>query len=209
MYIAKVFWTEGDSEVRSPLLAIPAGPHRHSPPALLWRESLRDGDKVRTRPLAQRTSWAPERLDARRRALQGEFEGVTGEPPPLWGPIFAGRLALKQLAERIGRLQGLGSERWANLVLLLLLARVAAQGSRLSAVRWATPHAVAEPLGLQHWDAEDLYEALDRRAEAQADREDARSRRTVRQRGGPPPVVWSEVTSSSREGAPKALAAFG
>jgi IS4 transposase len=188
---------------------ITAVPNRHSPPAILFRDSFRDGDKVRTRTLANLTSWAPARIDALRRALKGECDGFTGEPQPICGPIFAVLFALKQLAERIGRLQVLGSERWANLVLFLILARVAAQGSRLSAVRWATQHAVAETLGLKHFDEDDLYEALDRLAGEQEDIEDALYRRTVRQRGGTPTVVLSAVTSSSLDGEPHALAAFG
>jgi transposase len=188
---------------------ITAVPNRHSPPAILLRESFRDGDKVRTRTLANLTSWAPERIDALRRALKGEFDGFTGEPQPICGPIFAVLFALKQLAERIGLLQVLGSERWAKLVLFLILARVAAQGSRLSAVRWATQHAVAETLGLKPFDEDDLYEALDRLAEEQEDIADALYRRTVRQRGGTPTVVLYDVTSSYLEGEHKALAAFG
>ena len=96
---------------------------------------------------------------------------------------------LKQLAERVGLLQVFGSERWAKLVLFLILARVAAQGSRLSAVRWATQHAVAETLGLKRFDEDDLYEALDRLAKEQEDIEDALYRRIVRQQGGTPTVV--------------------
>jgi len=103
----------------------------------------------------------------------------------------------------------LGTERWAKLVLFLILARVAAQGSRLSAVRWATQHAVAETLGLKPFDEDDLSEALDRLAEAQEDIEEALYRRIVQQRGGTPTVVWYDVTSSSLEGEQNALAAFG
>jgi hypothetical protein len=176
---------------------------------MLWRESFRDGDQVRTRTLAHLTSWAPERIDALRRALTGECDGVTGEPQPICGPIVAVRCALKPLAERIGLLQVLGSERWAKLVLLLIVARVAAQGSRLAAVRWATQHAVAETLGLQPVDADDLDEALDRLAEEQEDMEDALYHRTVRQRGGTPTGGLSDVTSSDLAGAHQALAAFG
>src|SRR5262249_43655142 len=109
-------------------------PNRNSPPAILLRESFRDGDKVRTRTLANLTSWAPERIEALRRPLKGVFDGFGGEPQLICGPIFAVLFTLKQLAERVGLLRGLGDERWANLVLFLILARVAAQGSRLSAV---------------------------------------------------------------------------
>jgi hypothetical protein len=188
---------------------ITAVPQRHSPPAILLRASFRAGDKVRTRTLAHLTSWAPERIDALRRARKGEFDGCTGEPPPICGPIFAVLCALKQRAERIGLLQVRGSERWAKLVLVLILARVAAQGSRLSAVRWATQHAVAETLGWKPCDADDLDEALDRLAEAQEAIADALYRRTVRQRGGTPTVVLSDVPSSYLEGEPQALAACG
>src|SRR6516162_379045 len=64
---------------------ITAVPKRHSPPAILLRESFRDGAKVRTRTLANLTSWAPERIEALRRALKGEFDGLTGDlQPVLW-----------------------------------------------------------------------------------------------------------------------------
>ena len=188
---------------------ITAVPNRNSPPAILLRESFRDGDKVRTRTLANLTSWAPERIDALRRALKGEFDGLTGEQQPVCGPIFAVLFALKQLAERVGLLQVLGSERWAKLVLFLILARVAAQGSRLSAVRWATQHAVTETLGLQRFDEDDLYAALDSLANHQERIEDALYRWTVRQRGRAPAVVLYDVTSSYLEGAQHELAAFG
>jgi transposase len=188
---------------------ITAVPNRNSPPAILLRESFRDGDKVRTRTLANLTSWAPERIDALRRALKGEFDGFTGDLQPVCGPIFAVLFALKQLAERVGLLQVLGSDRWAKLVLLLIVARVAAQGSRLSTVRWSTQHAVAETLGLQRFDEDDLYEALDRLAQAQEHIEDTLYRRTVRQRGGAPTVVLYDVTSSYLEGDQNELAACG
>ena len=83
--------------------------------------------------------------------------------------------ALKQLAERIGLFQVLGSERWAKLVLLLILARVAAQGSRLSAVRCATQHAVAETRRWKPCAADDLDAACERLAEAQEAIADARA----------------------------------
>src|SRR5207249_856279 len=191
------------------LMYITAVPNRHSPPAILLRESFRDGDKVRTRTLANLTSWAPERIEALRRALKGEFDGLTGDLQPVCGPVFAVLFVLKQLAERVGLLAVLGSERWAKLVLFLILARVAAQGSRLSAIRWATQHAVAETLGLKRFDEDDLYAALDSLANHQQRIEDALYRWTVRQRGRAPTVVLYDVTSSYLEVEQNELAAFG
>jgi hypothetical protein len=126
MSIAHVVWTDWDLYGTDPRMDSTAVPNRHSPPAMLVREACRDGDTVHPRTLATLTAWAPERLDALRRALQGECDGFTGEPPPSGGPLFAGLLALTQLAERLGLLPVLGSERGAKLVLWLLVARVAA-----------------------------------------------------------------------------------
>jgi hypothetical protein len=147
-------------------------PKRHSPPAILLRASFRDGSKVRPRTLAHLTSWAPERIDASRRALQGEVDGLSGDLPPTCGPIFAVLLVLKPLAARLGLTRVLGKERRATLALCLVLVRVTAQGARLSAVRWAAKHAVAEPRGLGRFDAEDLSAAWEALAPRQAQMEE-------------------------------------
>jgi hypothetical protein len=153
-------------------LYIATVPTRHSPPAILLRESFRDGGQVRTRTLANLTSWPPERIDALRRALKGEFDGLRGDLAPPGGPLLAVLFVLQQLADRIGLTRVLGQERWAKLALLLVLGRVAAQGSRLSAVRWADHHAVAETLGLGRVAEDDLYAALDALAPRQEQLED-------------------------------------
>jgi hypothetical protein len=140
------------------------------------RASFRDGGHVRTRPLANLTAWAPARMAALRRALTGEFDGVSGDRPPTWGPSLAGLCGLTQLAERIGLTRVLGKERLATLALCLGLGRVAAQGSRLSAVRWADQHAVAETLGRGRLDEDDRDAALEALAPRQAQIEDTRYR---------------------------------
>jgi len=75
-------------------------PNRKSPPAILLRESYRDGGKVKTRTLANLTHWAPERIEALRKALKGDFDGLDGEA--VSGEIFGVLFALKQLAEQVG-----------------------------------------------------------------------------------------------------------
>ena len=190
-------------------MSIATVPNRHSPPAILLRASFREGGKVRTRTLANLTSWAPERIDALRRALQSEFDGLSGDLPPTCGPIFAALFVLKQLADRLGLTRVLGTERRAKLALCLVLVRVAAQGSRLSAVRWAAHHAVAETLGLGRFDDDDLSAALDALAPRQAQMEETLYRVARRQMGQSPTVVLSDVTSSYFEGECNELAAFG
>lgn len=184
-------------------------PNRGSPPTILVRESYRDGAKLKKRTLANISHWKPERIDALRRALKGEFDGVVPDQGPISGAIFGVLFTLKCVAERLGITQALGRTRVAQLALFLVLARVAHQGSRLSARRWAEDHAVAEVLGLRRFDEDDLYAALEWLAEHQERVEGALYRRYVQHCGTPPVLVLYDVTSSYFEGDQNELAAFG
>ena len=90
------------------------------------------------------------------------------------------------MAEGLGIAAVLGHSRLAKLGLFLVLARVAHQGSRLSAVRWAEDQAVGEVLGLGKFDEDDLYAALDDLAARQERMEKALYRRYLARRGQPP-----------------------
>ncbi len=70
--------------------------------------------------------------------------------------MFGLLFVLKQIAEVLGIGAALGHRRLAKLALFLVLARVAHQGARLSAVRGAQDQAVAEVLGLGKFDEDDL-----------------------------------------------------
>ena len=134
-------------------------PNRSSSPAILLRESFRQDGKVQKRTLANLSHWAPARIQAFRRALRGDFDHLAADPA--CGPVFGLLFALQQIAGQLGLTSALGKSRWAKLTLFLVLARVTHQGSRLSAVRWAENHAVAEVFGLESFDEDDLYAALD------------------------------------------------
>ena len=90
-----------------------------------------------------------------------------------------------------------------------MLARVAHQGSRLSAVRWASDHAVAEVLGLNAFDAGDLYEALDDLCARQDKIEKALWRNYLARAATPPALFLYDVTSSYLEGEHNDLGEFG
>ena len=62
-------------------------PNRTSPPAILLRESFRDGDQIRKRTLANLSHWEPARVEALRRALRGELDHRTGGDP-ICGPVL-------------------------------------------------------------------------------------------------------------------------
>lgn len=182
-------------------------PNRKSPPAILLRESYREGGKVRTRTIANLTHWAPERLAAMERLVKGEFDGWSGELTS--GEIFGILFALKQLADQVGITRVLGTAPESKLNLFLILARIAHGGSRLSAVRWAQQHTVADVLGLGEFDEEDLYAALDWLAGQQARIEQALYQDYVKRCGQPPMLVLYDVTSSYFEGECNELAQYG
>ena len=182
-------------------------PNRKSPPAILLRESYREGSKVRSRTLANLTHWKPERVEALQRALKGEFDGLDGDPTS--GEIFAVLFALKQLADQVGLSRVLGGSAHGRLAMFLVFARIAHGGSRLSAVRWAQQHAVEEVLEVGEFDEEDLYAALDWLAEQQETIEQQLYQGYVKRAGQPPALVLYDVTSSYLEGEQNELGAFG
>jgi transposase len=182
-------------------------PNRSSPPAILLRQSLRQGKRVVKQTLANLSHWDPARVEALRRALRGDFDHLASEPTS--GPVFALLFALKQLADFLGLTAALGKTRLAKLALLLVLARVTHQGSRLSATRWAADHAVAEVLGLGSFDEDDLYAALDDLCTRQQSIEQTLYRQCLKQRGAPPTLFLYDVTSSYLEGQHNALGEYG
>lgn len=183
-------------------------PNRTSPPALWLRESCRDGGQIRKRTLATLSHWEPTRVEALRRALRGDFDHRTGGAP-ICGPVFGVLYALKHVADALGITGVWGRMRTGKLGLFLTLARVAHQGSRLAAVRWAQQHAVHEVLGVGSFDEDALYHTLDAVAQRQDHIEQALYRRYVQRQGRKPVVFLYDVTSSDLAGAQNALGAYG
>lgn len=129
----------------------------------------------------------------------------TGESPKVQlGPCYGLLAGLHALAGEVGLIAALGSDRSAKLALFLIYARVARQGSRLGAVRWAEDHAVAEVLGLEKFDEDDLYAALDW---LQIHQE--RIERALAPKIEPGAVFLYDVTSSYLEGQCNELGEYG
>ena len=182
-------------------------PNRKSRPAILLRESYREGGKVCTRTIANLTNWPPERIVAMERLVKGEFDDWSGEMTS--GEIFGVLFALKQLADQVGITRVLGSAAESRLNLFLILARIAHGGSRLSAVRWAKQHTVADVLGVEGFDEDDLYAALDWLASQQERIERELYQAYVKAQGQPPVLVLYDVTSSYFEGECNELGQYG
>ena len=181
-------------------------PNRNSPPAILLRESYRDNGKVKKRTLANLSKLPTAIIELVRQALAGPVK-VVGQS--LSGAIFGVLFVLRELAQQCGLQRALGGSRLASLTLFLVLARVAHQGSRLSAVRWARDHAVQAVLGLNRFDEDDLYDALEWAARQQEAIEQRLYRDYVKRSGASPALVLYDVTSAYFEGEQNELAEYG
>ncbi len=121
------------------------------------------------------------------------------------GPGFGLLAGLHALAREIGLVQAVGeATRLQRLALFLVYARLADQGSRLSAARFSEDHAVREILELDPFDEDDLYAALDYLAGHQAAIEGALQKPT------PSGTLFLyDVTSVYFEGEDNELAEYG
>ena len=190
-------------------------PNRKSPPTILLRESYRENGVVKKRTTANLTKWpktlvadmknslAGKSLDPRDKVQTDVIDSIQS------GPVFGVLAVLKQLADEIGLTKALGSSRLARLTLFLVLARIAHQGSRLSAVRWARNHAVKEILEVNYFNEDDLYKALDWVEDNQERIEKVLYKKYVKDNGRPPLLVLYDITSSYLEGEKNELAEYG
>jgi transposase len=143
-----------------------------------------------------------------RRALRGDFDQAALSDPVL-GLVFGRLFALQQIAHELGLSTALGNSPIGKRALFLVLARLAHQGSRLSAVGWAQDRAVAQGLGLDPFHEDDLYAALEELGARQAKIEQALYRRYLRRRGQPPRLFLYPVTSTYLEGECNEWGAYG
>lgn len=121
------------------------------------------------------------------------------------GPCYGVLAGLHALARELGIVQAVGeSTRLQRLALFLIYARLAHQGSRLSAARWSEDHAVREILEVGAFDEEDLYAALEYLESQQKAIELALARTAPK--GA---VFLYDVTSVYFEGMHNDLAEFG
>lgn len=185
-------------------------PNRNSPPAVLLRESFREDGKVKKRTIANLSKLPASIVDSIKAALAGSPLSVTTEiTSPECGPIYGSLFVLNKIANELQFDKIFGKSRTAVLVKLLVLARIAHQGSRLSTARWAKDHAVDEILGIGSFDEDDLYQALNWAAERQDLIENKLFKVYVRKCGKPPTLFLYDVTSSYFEGECNELAAYG
>jgi Transposase DDE domain len=187
-------------------------PNRGSPPAVLLRESYREGGRVKNRTLANLSSWPEAKVEALSRALKGL------PPAGLEGMVDITRsLPHGHVAAVLGTIRELGLEeligpqpaRQRDLVTAMITAAVIDGSSKLATARGLRPQTAAsslgEVLGLGSCDEDDLYAAMDWLLPRQEKIEDALAARHLRDGT----LVLYDVSSAAFEGRTCPLGAIG
>jgi hypothetical protein len=187
-------------------------PNRGSPPAVLLRESYREGGKVKNRTVANLSSWPEAKVEALARALKGL------PPAGLEGMIEVTRsLPHGHVAAVLGTIRELGLEelidpapsRQRDLVTAMTAAAVIDGSSKLATARGLRAETAASSLGsllgLQACDEDDLYAAMDWLLPRQGQIEDALAARHLHDGT----LVLYDVSSAAFEGRTCPLGAIG
>lgn len=139
-------------------------PNRDSPPAVLLRESYREGGKVKKRTLANLSKLPLDQVELIRQVLKGQrlapidqlFEVTRSRHH---GHVEAVLRAIKKL--KLDKLIAPRHSRQRDLVLAMIVARLLDPASKLATVRsWQTT-TLPEILGVEDADEDELYEAMD------------------------------------------------
>jgi Transposase DDE domain len=191
-------------------------PNRSSPPAILLRESYRDGDKIRKRTLANLSDWPLARIEALRLVLRDQAVAPTEqEALRLMRSLPHGHVAavlgiLHKLGlDRILSQNGRQPRRDVALCTAMIVARLTDPASKLATARYLDAETAICSLGqildLGAVDEQELYAALDWLLGQQERIEQALARRYL-QNGT---LVLYDVTSTYFEGRTCPLARLG
>jgi transposase len=183
---------------------IEAVPNRNSPPAILLRESYREGGKVRKRTLCNLSDWPTAHVEGLRGVLKGgtviaaERDAFTVTRSLPHGHVAAALGTARGIG--LDRVLGPDGNRCRDLVLALLVGRILEPASKLAAARALSPATAAsslgEALGLGEVDEDELYTALDWLLERQPAIETALAKRHLINGT----LVLYDVSSSYMEG---------
>jgi hypothetical protein len=143
-------------------------PNRTSPPAVLLRESTREGTRIRKRTIANISHWPDEQVETLRRVLKGErlvgiedaVEVVRSLPH---GHVAAVLGTLREL--KLEQMLDRSSSRKRDLVVAMIAARVLDPQSKLATARGLNGETACDSLGatlgIGSMHEDDLYDAMD------------------------------------------------
>jgi len=179
----------------------------------LIRESYREKGKVKKRTIANISTCSDEEIHAIKLALQhkgnlvdavNSLGGIHSKQGLSVGAVFV----LYQVAKRLDFVKVLGISDEARRVLWMVIARVIEPGSRLANVRLAQYHAAVDVLGMDGFNEDDLYDAMDWADVHQERIENALFKKRYNDDKCPDLFLY-DVSSSYLEGTKNELADFG
>jgi transposase len=188
-------------------------PNRNSPPAILLRESFRDGGKVHNRTVANLSDWPPAKVEALRQVLKGAtvalasadaFQILRSQPH---GHVAAAVGSLRKTG--LERLISPEPSRYRDLIVAMIAARIVDPSSKLATARALDTDTLSNSLGelldLHKVQDDDLYRAMDWLLERQPDIENSLAKRHFAEGG----LVLYDLTSTYFEGRHCNLAHLG
>ena len=183
-------------------------PNRNSPPAILLREAWREQGQIRKRTLANLSDWPAEKIESLRRLLRGEqlvspedVFVITRSRPH--GHVEAVLGVMRKLG--VPALIASKPSRERELVLAMVAERLVRPCSKLATTRLWHTTTLAEELGVQDAQVDELYTALDWLLARQARIETKLATRHLKDGG----LVLYDASTSYYEGKTCPLARFG
>ena len=183
-------------------------PNRNSPPAILLRQSRREGGKMVKTTIANLSKCPPEAIEVLRLALRGVQLVPKDEVFSIERSTPHGHVqAVLGMIRRLGVDTLLASRpcRERDVVVAMIAQRLLDPASKLATTRLWHTTTLAQQLGVEDADANELYDALDWLVQRQARIEKKLARRHLEQGA----VVLFDVSSSSYHGRTCPLATYG
>jgi len=184
-------------------------PNRGSKPAILLRESIREGKRIKKRTIANLSALTLEQAEAIRLVLKGEKLAPAGGGLDCirslpHGHVEAVRIAMRRLGfEKL--IDGKAS-RERDLVVAMVAGRIIApEASKLAMTHAWSDTTLAEDLGVADAHEDELYAAMDWLLDRQEKIEKRLAKRHLKEGG----LVLFDLTSSSFEGVTCPLARIG
>jgi len=184
-------------------------PNRGSKPAILLRESIREGKRIKKRTIANLSALTLEQAEAIRLVLKGGqlapagggLECIRSLPH---GHVEAVRIAMRRLG--FDKLIDGKASRERDLVVAMVAGRIIApEASKLAMTHAWADTTLAENLGVADAHEDELYAAMDWLIERQDKIEKRLAKRHLKEGG----LVLFDLTSSSFEGVTCPLAKIG
>ncbi len=146
-------------------------PNRNSPPAILLRESYREGDRVKKRTLANLSKLPDDVIDNMKLVLKGAKVSITEAIPDNFEVIrslpHGHVMVILETIKKLGldKIIGKRPSRIRNLVVAMIIARIINPKSKLATARGLNCQTCSNSLGqilnLEKASEDELYDALD------------------------------------------------